>query len=52
MKLITKRIDVRLDYLTLGQSTSAVSPGATVVNGKRFSSGVSEGELKSWAESV
>ena len=29
-----------------------LASGATVVNGKRFSPGVSEGELKSWAESV
>ena len=34
------------------QNMQALAPGATVVNGKRFSSSVSESELKSWAESV
>ena len=34
------------------QNMQALAPGATVVNGKRFSPSVSEGELKAWAESV
>ena len=34
------------------QNMQALAPGATVVNGKRFSSSVSESELKAWAESV
>ena len=34
------------------QNMQALAPGATVVNGKRFSSSVSENELKAWAESV
>ena len=34
------------------QNMQKLAAGATVVNGKRFSPGVSEGELKSWAESV
>ena len=34
------------------QNMQKLASGATVVNGKRFSPGVSEGELKSWAESV
>jgi flavodoxin len=34
------------------QNMQKLAPGATVVNGKRFSSSASESELKSWAESV
>lgn len=34
------------------QNMQALAPGATVVNGKRFSPSVSEGELKAWAEIV
>ncbi|MBR0238535.1 MAG: NAD(P)H-dependent oxidoreductase [Thermoguttaceae bacterium] len=34
------------------QNMQALAPGATVVNGKRFSPSVSEVELKAWAESV
>ena len=34
------------------QNMQALAPGATVVNGKRFSPSVSENELKAWAESV
>ena len=34
------------------QNMQALAPRATVVNGKRFSPSVSEGELKAWAESV
>ena len=34
------------------QNMQALAAGATVVNGKRFSPSVSEGELKAWAESV
>ena len=34
------------------QNMQALAPDATVVNGKKFSPSVSEGELKSWAESV
>ena len=34
------------------QNMQALAPGATVVNGKRFSPSVSESELKTWAESV
>ena len=35
-----------------GSNMQALAPGAKVVAGKRFSSGVSEAELKKWAESV
>ena len=35
-----------------GSNMQALAPGAKVVDGKRFSSGVSEEELKKWAESV
>ena len=34
------------------QNMQKLASGATVVNGKKFSSSVSENELKSWAESV
>ena len=34
------------------QNMQALAPGATVVNGKKFSPSVSESELKAWAESV
>ena len=34
------------------QNMQKLAPGATVFNGKKFSSSVSENELKSWAESV
>lgn len=34
------------------QNMQALAPCAKVVNGKRFSPSVSEGELKTWAESV
>ena len=35
-----------------GSNMQALAPGAKVVAGKRFSSGVSEAELKKWAESI
>ena len=34
------------------QNMQKLAPSATVVNGKKFSSSVSENELKAWAESV
>ena len=34
------------------QNMQALAPGAAVVNGKRFSPSVSDGELKAWADSV
>ena len=35
-----------------GSNMQALAPGAKVVDGKRFSSGVSEEELKNWAERI
>ena len=35
-----------------GSNMQALAPGAKVVAGKRISSGISEAELKKWAESV
>lgn len=35
-----------------GDNMQALAPGSKVVSGKRFSSGVSEAELKNWADSL